>query len=124
MTENAKFKQAWDNWLNYREFSIEDISTENAEIGRAIKQKITQISEMFSYIFAGVKKGPELQNSNVPIYPATVHGIKQTLGYKFCEDNPQEVNALFDALVNLRIAQEKYAEQAKGKQEADAEPTN
>lgn len=123
MNENEKFKQAWDNWLNYREFSIEDISAENAEIGRAIEKKINKISEMFSYIFAGVKKSPELEYSNVPIYPAAVHGIKQALGYKFCEANPQEVNALFDALVNLRIAQQKY-EQTDPEQQADAEQTD
>ena len=104
--ENAAFETAWNNWLNYAEFDINAIKAENAEIGAQIENDINASRGAFEHLFAGVKSAPGRDYDPCPSVPAVVHGIKQAFGYEFCEAHPQEVNELFNALVNIKAAQE------------------
>ena len=109
--ENPTFRNEWLNYISYKEFDLETIRAENAEIAQEIENKISVFRKAFADIFANVKHGNNLIYDNCPIYPAAVHAIKQELGYRFCEEHAAEVNALFDSLVEIARAQDN--EQAK-----------
>lgn len=105
--ENTAFETAWNNFLNYAEFDINAIKAENADIGAQTENDINASRGAFEHLFAGVKSAPGRDYDPCPIFPAVVHGIKQALGYEFCKAHPQEVSELFNALVNIKAAQEK-----------------
>ena len=104
--ENTAFNKAWEKFLLYEEFDIEPIKTENAEIAAQIENEINASRGAFEHLYAGIKNNPGRDYDICPIFPAIVHGIKQALGYEFCRTHPQEVSELFNALVNIKDAQE------------------